>query len=83
MEKQQVSHTLFGSPVALDCSTEILSPEIKYSNQNLRGSWRTNQSNFVLLTDSLIMLLQNHWNLDLGSLIIGTFDNRDPAHLIC
>ena len=29
------------------------------------------------------MLLQNHWNLDLGSLIIGTFDNRDPAHLIC
>ena len=23
MEKQQVSHTLFGSPVALDCSTEI------------------------------------------------------------
>ena len=23
MEKQQVSHTVFGSPVALDCSTEI------------------------------------------------------------
>ena len=29
------------------------------------------------------MLLQNHGNLDLGSLITGTFDNRDPAHLIC
>ena len=64
MEKQQVSHTLFGSPVALDCSTEIPgNVSVPKSNIQIKirvGPGEQTSPVFVLLTDSLIMLLQNH-----------------------
>ena len=40
MEKQQVSHTVFGSPVALDCSTEIPGNfSVPKSNIQIKSAW--------------------------------------------